>query len=392
MRKQLVGFCAVGALLAATGIASAETVKVGVISTFSGGFARWGEQMKRGIEIYQKHHGDSVKGNKIEIVYRDDTGPVPDKARQLAEELILREKVQFIAGFPWSPNALAVADVVTEAKVPTIIWNAATGVITRRSPYFVRTSFTLPQVAYPMGVWAGKNGVKTAITAITEFAPGVDAETFFIKAFKENGGQVLESIRMPLSTTDFSPFFERILNAKPDALFMFGPGGPSSQGIIATWASRLRPAGIKLLATNEIQEIDLVGVGKNGIGAISTGHYTETNDNELNKRMWADMKAMYGEKAIADIAMVATYDGMEMIYRVVEKLGPRAKPEDIMQMMSNMSFPSPRGRLVIDPKERDVVNDVDIRKVDESGGRVTNVAFDKVPSVKDPWKEANPAK
>jgi branched-chain amino acid transport system substrate-binding protein len=162
--------------------------------------------------------------------------------------------------------------------------------------------------------------------------------------------------------------------------------------MIGTWAARLRPAGIKLLATNEIQEIDLVNVGKTGVGAISTGHYTETTDNELNKKLWSDMRAMYGEKSIVDIAMVATYDGMEMIYRVVDKLGPRAKPEDVMQMLSSMSFPSPRGRLVIDPKERDVVNDVDIRRVEERGGRVTNYAFDKIHAVKDPWKEANPAK
>lgn len=251
MRIWSTGLCAGAALLALNGMAAADIVKVGVIGVFSGGFARWGEQFKQAIEVYQKHNGDSVNGHKIEILYRDAGGPDPAKARQLAEELILREKVQFLAGFAFTPNALSVAQLITEAKVPTVIFNAATASVTRRSPYFVRVSFTLPQDTAPVAEWAPKNGIKKVVTLVSDYAPGHDAEIQFLKTFKEGGGEIAESIRVPLSTTDFAPFFERVLNQKPDAMFMFGPGGPASVSMINTWAFRLKPAGIQLLTTNE---------------------------------------------------------------------------------------------------------------------------------------------
>lgn len=384
------GLCAGAALLMLGGIASADTVKVGVIGVFSGGFARWGEQFKQAIEVYQKQNGDSVNGNKIEVLYRDAGGPDPAKSRQLAEELILREKVQFIAGFAFTPNALAVAQLVTEAKVPTVIFNAATAVVTRRSPYFVRVSFTLPQDTAPVAEWAPKNGMKRVVVLVSDYAPGHDAEAQFLKTFKANGGEVLEAIRVPLSTTDFAPFFERVLNSKPDAMFMFGPGGPASVSMINTWAARLKPAGIKLLTTNETQEIDLPRIGKSAIDAIGSSHYTETVDNPLNKKLRADLVAMFGKDRIPDTATVSAYDGMHMIYQVVAKLGPKFNPDDAMKLMSEMKFDSPRGPVMIDPKTRDIVQNVYLRRVKEDGGRLVNENFLTVPMVKDPWKEANP--
>ncbi len=390
MRHGLIALCA-AVMVALTGPAGAETVKVGVIGTFSGGYARWGEQFQQAIKVYQKQHGDAVNGNKIEIIYRDDGGPDPAKARQLAEELILRDRVQFIAGFPWSPNALAVAELITEAKMPTIIFNAATGVITRRSPYFVRTSFTLPQMSVPIADWAAKNGIKTVVTAIADYAPGIDAETFFTRTFTAQGGKVLESLRIPLSTTDFSPFFERILQQKPDAMFMFGPGGPGSVGMINTWASRLKPAGIKLLASNEIQEIDLGKTGPAALGIVSSGNYTESNETPLNKALRADLVTMFGPNTTPDVATVGAYDGMEIIYRIVGKLGPKFKPDDAMAMVKGMTFTSPRGEITIDEKERDVVQKVWLRRVEERNGKLVNVDFASTPTpIKDPWKEQNP--
>ena len=390
MRKCSTGLGAAAALLMLGGIATADTVKVGVIGVFSGGFARWGEQFKQAIEVYQKQNGDSVNGNKIEVLYRDAGGPDPAKARQLAEELILREKVQFLAGFAFTPNALAVAQLVTEAKVPTIIFNAATAVVTRRSPYFVRVSFTLPQDTAPVAEWAPKNGMKRVVVLVSDYAPGHDAEAQFLKTFKENGGEVLETIRVPLATTDFAPFFERVLNQKPDAMFMFGPGGPASVSMINTWAARLKPAGIKLLTTNETQEIDLPRIGKAAIDAIGSSHYTETVDNPLNKRLRADLVSMFGNDRIPDTATVSAYDGMHMIYQVVAKLGPKFNPDDAMKLMSEMKFDSPRGPIMIDPKTRDIVQNVYLRRVKEDGGRLVNENFHTVPMVKDPWKEANP--
>ena len=390
MKKQMIGLCASVALLAFTGAAAAETVKVGVLGVFSGGFARWGEQFQQAIAVYQKQHGDTVNGNKIEIIYRDVGGPDPAKSRQLTEELILREKVQFIAGFAFTPNALSVAQLVTEAKIPTVIFNAATSVITRRSPMFVRVSFTLSQDTAPLAAWAPKNGIKRVVTIISDYAPGHDGESVFIKVFKENGGEILESIRVPLATTDFAPFFERIIPHKPDAIFLFGPGGPASVGMINTWAARLKPAGIQLMTTNETQEIDLPKIGKASLDAIGSSHYTETVDNPLNKKLRADLESMFGKDRIPDTATVSAYDGIHMIYQTVAKLGPRPNPEAAVKFMSEMKFDSPRGPIQIDPKTRDIIQNVYLRRVVEKDGRLVNQNFHTVPMVKDPWKEWNP--
>jgi branched-chain amino acid transport system substrate-binding protein len=393
MTHRFAGICAVGLTLTLTNIAAAETVKIGVIGTYSGGYARWGEQFKQAIAVYQKQHGDSVNGNKIEIVYRDDEGPNPARSKQLVEELINQEKVQFIAGFPWSPNATGIAQSVTDAKMPTILFNAAASVITRQSPYFVRVSFTLPQLSAPVGTWAAKNGIKTAMTAVADFPAGIDAEVYFAKAFKAGGGEILDSIRTPLSMTDFKQSFDKVLQRKPDVQFISAPTGPGSIGMVKAWAEALKPAGIKLLATNEITELYLPDYGPAAIGIVSAAHYTENNDSELNKKMRADLTAMFGPAAIPDIATVATYDGMHVMYQIVGKLGPRFNADEAMKLVAGMSFDSPRGgRILIDPKERDIVQDIDIRRVEDRAGKPVNIAFDKVPMVKDLWKDDNPAK
>ena len=371
---------------------AAETVKIGVMAPFSGPFARWGTQFRQGIEVWQKQHGKSVNGIPIEVLYRDDEGPNPARARQVAEELILRDKVQYLGGIVFTPNALAIADLITEAKMPTVIFNAATGIITRKSPYFIRVSQTIPQVAAPIGEWAAKNGVKTVVTAVSDYGPGFDGEEYFSKAFKAGGGKVLESIRMPLSTADFSPFFERVLKDKPDALFIFGPGGPPTVGMINTWASRLKPAGIKLLCTAETQQIDLPKIGRAALGVVSAFHYTETVDNPLNKALWADLHQMFGKDAVPDLATVQAYDGMHAIYLAVGKLGARAKADDVIEFMRHLAFDSPRGPMKIDPQTRDVVQNVYLRKVEERNGELVNVNFETLPMRPDPWKEDHPEK
>jgi branched-chain amino acid transport system substrate-binding protein len=385
--------CVVGALLIMSGMACAEPVKVGVIGTFSGGYARWGEQFKQAIAVYQKQHGTSVNNNAIDVVYRDDTGPAPARAKELVADLIEREKVQFIAGFPWSPNASAIAQAITDAKMPTILFNAPASVITRQSPYFVRVSFTLPQFAVPLGEWAAKHDIKRAVTVVADFPAGIDAEIYFAKAFQAGGGEILDSMRTPLATTDFKPQFERVAQKKPDALFMSAPTGPGSIAMVRAWVDLLKPIGIKLLATNEITELYLPDYGPGAVGVISAAHYTETNDSAANKALRADLSAMFGPKAGPDIATVAAFDGMDVIYKVVEKLGPRFNPDDAMKLMAGMSFPSPRGgTITIDPQERDIVQDVDIRRVEDAAGKLVNVPFDRIRTVKDAWKVDHPAK
>jgi branched-chain amino acid transport system substrate-binding protein len=382
--------CAFVLLVASARNAAADTVKVGVIQTFSGPFARWGEQTKQAILVFQKERGKTVKGHDIEIIYRDDGGPDPARARQLAEELVLKEKVQFLAGFAFTPNALAVADLVTEAKLPTLIWNAATSVVTRKSPFFVRTSYTLPEDTAPLAEWAPKNGIQSVVTLVTDYAPGIDAESAFIRVFKQSGGAILESIRVPLATTDFAPFFERALAKKPSAMFLFGPGGPASVGMINTWASRLKPAKIQLLVTTETQEIDLPKIGPAAIDAIGSSHYQETSENPLNIQLRRDLEALFGKQAVPDTATVATFDGMQLIYRAVEQLGPRPAAEAVLGLWRGAKLDSPRGPLEIDPKTRDVVQNVYLRRVAQKGDRLINVTFKTVPLVKDPWKDWNP--
>jgi branched-chain amino acid transport system substrate-binding protein len=274
MRLQGARACVAGALLMLSGMACAETVKVGVIGTFSGGYARWGEQFKQAIAVYQKEHGTSVNNNPIEIVYRDDMGPDPARSKELVADLIDREKVQFIAGFPWSPNASAIAPAITDARMPTILFNAAASAITRQSPYFVRVSFTLPQLAVPLGEWAAKHDIKRAVTVVADFPAGIDAEVYFAKAFRAGGGEILESIRTPLATTDFKPTFERVAQRNPDALFISAPTGPGSIGMLKAWAELLKPACVKLLDTNEITELYLPDYGPAAVGVISAVHYT----------------------------------------------------------------------------------------------------------------------
>lgn len=377
-------------VVAAAAAAHADTVKVGVIASSSGPFARWGEQFKQAIEVFQKQNGKTVNGHTIEVIFRDDGGPDPARAKQLAEELILREHVNFLAGFVFTPNALAVADLVTEAKMPTVIFNAATAVVTRKSSYFVRTSHTIPQAAKPIGEWAAKNGIKRVVTAVSDYAPGYDAEATFTKTFKANGGQVLESMRIPLATNDFSPFFERVLAQKPDAIFVFGPGGPPTVGMINTWATRLKPAGIRFLGTAETQEIDLPKIGKAALGVVTSFHYTETVDNPLNKALWADLTTMFGKDTVPDLASVGAYDGMHLIYAAVQKFGSKVTGDQAIGLWKGMAFDSPRGPMKIDEKTRDVVENIYLRRVEERGGKLVNVNFFTYPMVKDPWKEENP--
>jgi branched-chain amino acid transport system substrate-binding protein len=393
MKRILVGLCAVAALLSFGGAASAQNVKVGLIAPFSGGFAIWGQQFQRAVQAYQKVHGDSVKGTKVEVLYRDVGGADPAKSKQLAEELILRERIKYLTGFAFTPNALAVADVVTEARVPTVIMNAATAVITRRSPMYVRVSMTLPQQTAPLAKWAHAKGYKKIYTLVSDYGPGHDAEGTFVKTFKAAGGAIVESVRVPLATTDFAPFLENVLRAKPDALFLFMPAGPPSIGAINTWAKRgLKAAGIPLLVTGETQEIYLPAIGEGALDVISSNHYgTEVNtpENAALKKTLADM---FGKDSIPDIASVAAWDGMSLIYEAIGALGPNADGAKVIDFMKGRKLKSPRGPIEIDANTRDIIQNMYIRKVVKKGAMLVNETVDTIPMVKDPWKEENPEK
>lgn len=391
MFRILVGLLALAGTLAPTHAGAQATVKVGVIAPFSGGFAIWGTQFKNAIEVYMAENKGMAGAHKIEVIYRDVGGPNPARAKQLAEELLLRERVQWLAGFVFTPNALAVAPVVTQAKVPTVIFNAATAMITRQSPYFVRTSFTPWQVIYPIAEWAAKGGgIKNAYIAVTDYGPGHDSEEAFKKAFKSSGGTIVGEVRIPLATTDFSPYFQRIADAKPDALFIFAPAGPPSVGMVKTWADRgLKSSGIKLIGTGETQQIDLPSIGDSALGVVTAYHYTEGHDSPKHKKFKADLKRMFPNDPVPNLASVGAYDGMHVIFEVTKKLGGKIDGAKAIQAAKGMKWESPRGPVAID-EERDIVQNVYVRRVEKVGGELTNVTVHTVPNVKDPWKEINP--
>jgi branched-chain amino acid transport system substrate-binding protein len=385
-------------LLLSTAAASADVVKVGLIASYTGAFATWGGQFQQAVEAYQASHGKTVKGpdgrqHEIQFVYRDSASQGPDKAKQLAEELLLRDRVKFITGLELSPYAMALADISKEAKVPVVIMNAATSSITRLSPYFVRVSMTVPQLVAPMGPWAVAHGIKRAYVIVSDYAPGYDAEQYFTKTFKEAGGEIVGSARTPQQETNFAAYMERVLQAKPDALYMFQPAGSPSVAFVKAFVERgLRAAGIKLLGGGETQELFLPNFTDDIVGTITSFHYTETNTNPANLELKAQLKKMFGDKATPDIASVAGWDGTMLIHEAVAALGSNADGLKYIDFMKGKKFDSPRGPVEIDPTERDVIQNIYIRQVEKRDGKLVNVDIGKVEMVKDPWKIDNPPK
>jgi branched-chain amino acid transport system substrate-binding protein len=368
--------------------AADDVIKVGVLAEMSGPFAPFGRQITNGIKAYVKAHGDKVAGKKIEIVVKDTTGPAPDVAKRLAQELVTRDKVQFLAGFGLTPNAMAVAPVATEAKVPMIIMNAATSAITTKSPNIIRVSFTLPQVTAPLAEWAARNKIKKVYSLVTDYAPGLDAEATFKKVFTQHGGEVVGSLRVPLKNPEFAPFVQRIKDAKPEAVFIFTPAGETAVAFMKAFAERgLDKAGIKLIATGDVTEDDVIdAMGDAALNVITTHHYSAAHkspENDAFKKAYAEVA---GAGARPNFMAVGGWDGMHVIYEITKKLEGKLDAEKAVAAAKGMTIASPRGPITIDPATRDVVQDVYVRKVQKVDGKYFNVEFDKFAKVKDPGK------
>jgi len=387
-----IGILIVLAVLGAGHAGRAEdVVKVGLIGTYSGGFASWGPQFQRGAELYMQEHGERVGGARIALLTRDDGGPNPEVAKQLAQELLVREKVAFLAGMTFTPTAMAIAPLATEARTPLLVWNAAASVITRRSPYIVRTSTTLWQLTAPIADWAAKHGIKDVYVAVSDYAPGHDARDAFKRSFTGAGGTVAGELLIPLQTTDFAPYLQRIKDARPGAVYVFMPAGPSSIGFVRTFAALgLGAAGIKLLGTGETDELDLPTIGDAALGTMTAYYYSPCLDTPRNRAWVASYHQKFGADAIPNFASVAAYDGMHLVYEVVRKLGPRFDGDQAIAVIKGMTIDdSPRGPLTIDPVERDAIQTVYIRRVERVGDRLCNVAIDRYADQKDLWKELN---
>lgn len=392
MNRRLTLELAAGLLLASAGLAAqaAEPLRVGIITELSGANADSGKQGRQVIELFMKQHGDTVAGRKVEILYRDAPGASPELARRAAQELIAREKVDFIGGFGFTPNAMAVAPVVTAAKKPMIIMNtAATSVITTMSPYVMRMSFTLPQVTQPLAEWAAKNGIKTVYTIVTDFGPGTDAEKMFVKTFEAHGGKVIGSVRTPLANPQFGPFLQRARDEKPDAIFAFNPGGDQAVQFVKAYAERgLAKDGIKLLTTGDIvDDAFLNKMGDSALGLISSHHYSTAHDSPENKAFVEAYRQAYGAKERTSFYGVGSWDGMAAIYEVARRTNGSFTGDEAMKILCGLKLTSPRGPISFD-EHCDIVQNVYIRRVEKRDGELYNVEFATFPAVKDPGKPA----
>jgi branched-chain amino acid transport system substrate-binding protein len=376
-------------LLLVAGPALAQgTVKIGVVAEFSGPFADYGAQILGGMKAYLKLNGDVFGGKKIEIVVKDTTGAAPDIAKRLAQELVTRDQVDILAGFGLTPNALAVAPVSAEAKKPMVIMNAATSIITTRSPYIVRVSHTLPQDTQPIAQWAARNGVKRVFTLVSDFGPGVDAEGAFIKAFKAAGGEIVDSVRTPLQNPDFAPFLQRVKDTRPEAVFVFLPPGSQTIAFIKGYEERgLKQAGIRIIATGDLTDDGVLqAMGDPTLGLITSFHYSAAHDSPENKAFLKAYVEANGTKLRPNFMACAGYDGMVAIAEALKKTGGSTEPEAFVGALKGMKLMSPRGPIMIDPETRDIVQTVYIRRVEKIDGILYNIEFDKFPDVKDPGK------
>ena len=376
-------------MLSAAGTLQAQgVVKLGLVAEFSGPFAQYGQQILGGMKAYMKQNGDTVAGKKIEIVQKDTTGPAPDVAKRLAQELVTRDNVDFLVGFGLTPNALAVAPVATEAKKPMIIMNAATSIITTKSPYIVRLSMTLPQITQPMAQWAAKNGIKKVYTVVADYGPGLDAEAAFTKAFKAAGGEMVGSVHTPLQNPDFAPFVQRVKDAKPEAVFLFLPAGEQGIAFMKAYKERgLADAGIKLIATGDITDDGVLdAMGEPTLGLVTSFHYSASHNSPENTAFKKAYAEANGTTLRPNFMAAAGYDGMAAIYEALKKTNGSTDGDKIMAALKGMKLASPRGAIMIDPETRDVVQTVYIRKVEKTGGGLYNMEFDKFPDQKDPGK------
>ena len=392
MKKVMLGIAMtlLGAVLAfGAGAAGAgETVKIGVIAEFSGPFADYGAQILGGMKVYLKQNGEVFGGRKVELLVRDTTGAAPDIAKRFAQELVTRDNVDILAGFGLTPNALAVAPVATQAKKPMVIMNAATSIITTKSPYIVRVSHTMPQNSQPMALWAAKNGVKRVYTLVSDFGPGIDTEGAFIKAFKASGGEILASIRTPLQNPDFAPFIQRVKDARPEAVFIFLPPGSQTIAFIKAYEERgLRQAGIKLIGTGDLTDDGVLhAMGDGTIGLITSFHYSAAHDSPENKAFIKAYVETNGTRLRPNFMACAGYDGMAAIAEALKKTQGSVDPEQLLAAFKGMKLTSPRGPIMIDPETRDIVQTVYIRQVRKVNGVLHNVEFEKFPDVRDPGK------
>jgi len=385
IRRTTITVIAAALSLAALSAQAQTTVKIGALLPMTGQQQSTGVQISAAIRLYMAQHGDTVAGRKIQVIIKDD-GAVPDNSKRLAQELIVNDKVNFVVGFGVTPTALAVAPLATEARVPQIVMAAGTSIITERSPYIVRTSFTLPQSTVVMADWALKNGIRKVVSIVSDYAPGVDAEGSFKDTFAKGGGQLLEAIRVPLANPDFAPFLQRARDAKPDAVFIFVPSGQGGTFVKQFIERGLDKAGIRIIGPGDVTDDDLLnGMGDQVIGTVTAHMYSAAHPSQMNKDYVAAFKKA-NPRLRPNFMSVGGYDGMHLIYEALTKAGGKTDGDALVAAMKGMAWESPRGPISIDPETRDIIQNIYMRRVEKVDGELYNVEFETFANVKDPGK------
>jgi branched-chain amino acid transport system substrate-binding protein len=374
MKKSVTLLSALAAIGLMTGGASADVIKVGVIGTMSGPYALFGKNFKMGIDAWVAEHGNKVGSHTVEFIYRDEESPNPAKSKALAQELLVKDKVQYLAGVYFTPDAMAIAPLLDESKTPLVVMNAATSAIVQKSPYIVRTSFTMWQNTVPAAKVAKTNGSKKVAIAVSDYGPGIDAEAAFKKTFEAEGGKVVEAIRMPLNTTDFGPIMQRIKDSGADTIFTFLPAGPPTLGFVKAYIDNgLKAGGVKLMSTGDVvTEPDLPTIGDAGIGILSTYHYAVSHDSPENKAFIAQIVKDGGKLDEITMTSVAAYDGARVIYKMIEATDGKRDPAKAVDAVKGMKWISPRGPVSIDPDTRHIRQNVYLRTVEKVDGKLIN--------------------
>jgi branched-chain amino acid transport system substrate-binding protein len=374
MRNRVRVVCAIAVAAMLSTSANADVIKVGVIGTMSGPFALFGQNFKMGIDAWVAANGDKVGGHTVEFIYRDEESPNPAKSKALAQELIVKDKVQYLAGIYFTPDAMAVAPLLEESKTPLVVMNAATSAIVEKSPLIVRTSFTMWQNTVPAAKVAAEKGAKKVVIAVSDYGPGIDAEAAFKKTFEAAGGQIAETIRMPLNTTDFSPIMQRIKDSGADMIFTFLPAGPPTLAFVKSYIDNgLKASGVKMMSTGDVvAEADLPNIGEAGIGIMSTYHYAVSHDSPENKAFLDAIQKTGGKLSDLTMTSVAAYDGARVIYKMIEATGGQRDPAKAVEAVKNMKWVSPRGPVSIDPDTRHIRQNVYLREVQKVDGKLVN--------------------
>lgn len=385
-----LGLASVLALLWGAPLAQADDITIGVIASFSGPYGSFGTNEQQAVELAMAGIGGHVGDHAIKLIYRDVGGSNPPRAKQLAEELVVRDKVQYLAGLEFTPTVLALADVINEAKIPFVMFNAGTSDVTRKSQFYVRPGFTEWEVAVPSAQWAADHGKKTAVIIAADYAPGKDAFDAFHYGFESKGGKIVEEIRVPLGTADFSPYLQKIRDLKPDCTLMFMPGGPMSIGFIKAYDDSGLRQSVELFGGGETSEKDLPAMGVGTVGITTAANYSPDLQNPTNQAFVAAYKAKYGKDTVPDGITVSAYDAMKVIFHMIEATNGQRDGVKAIEAAKGFSWNSPRGPVTIDPKTRDIIQPIYIRQVTNADGVLVNREVFVYPAVKDPWKELHP--